>query len=541
MVTSPTSPVTYRPSPYELLCNAKIEINRKYLKSFGLEKVATEPKKRALPSQKENKTAGKKSSLGNVENAAVTPTRKTRPKQKCASTEMAMVKKKRMMAKQRHERKKLRATARAAAKEDSNAKLDEELEKLVQELEEPDIGVNCQKELMTLMVDKMVNNAAIKKLTMEEEESSAIGTTPSSASYESSSSSSSSFRLSSDDDDEEDCKMPSKPSPKLVANKATDTTLDGKNSPSSFPKKLGVVVTDEKKKKDTVESSSLSCGAISIGSNNDSYLVRMGPSAASTAEDGPLCEPKPLFITTNDHDNLIPRLQDGTRLIGLNAIPFNSSTFQDDDLEEMLLLVLSMVPSESATTATPTIMLEYKKKLEQLLLKLKLEVTTVVSDEFKSMIVRKAQQLKMPIDGEEGHRLVTNWLEILDNWRSDPQDNNFLQVIDCVQIQFEGVTWVARLERKIMDKVGLKYIPASVKRYENLCWRKSIKSEKKIGPPYRGCVWQIIQYHRSICKKVIQKSQKQQSLRTRRTAEEIEVARRQSEKKHRTPQEQRRK
>ncbi|KAL7575413.1 hypothetical protein ACA910_007318 [Epithemia clementina (nom. ined.)] len=85
-----------------------------------------------------------------------------------------MVKKKWMMAKQRHERKKIQATARAAAKEDNNAKLDEELEKLAQELEEPDIGVNHQKELMTLMVDKTVNNAALeKKLTMEEEESSA--------------------------------------------------------------------------------------------------------------------------------------------------------------------------------------------------------------------------------------------------------------------------------------------------------------------------------------------------------------------------------
>ncbi|KAL7558558.1 hypothetical protein ACA910_013086 [Epithemia clementina (nom. ined.)] len=107
----------------------------------------------------------------------------------------------------------------------------------------------------------------------------------------------------------------------------------------------------------------------------------------------------------------------------------------------------------------------------------------VVSDEIKSMIVRKAQQLKMSIDGEEGHRLVTNWLEILDNWQSDPQDDNFLRVIDCVQIQFDGVTWVARLERKIMDKLGLKYIPASVKRYDKLRWRKSIDSGKKIGPP----------------------------------------------------------
>ncbi|KAL7565921.1 hypothetical protein ACA910_021504 [Epithemia clementina (nom. ined.)] len=145
MVTSPTSPVTYRPSPYELLCNAKIEINRKYLESIGLEKAASELKKQALPSQKENKTAGKKSSLGNVEDAAVTPTRKTRPKRKCASTETAMVKKKRMMAKQRHERKKLWATARAAAKKDNNAKLDEELEKLARELEVPDIGINRQK------------------------------------------------------------------------------------------------------------------------------------------------------------------------------------------------------------------------------------------------------------------------------------------------------------------------------------------------------------------------------------------------------------
>ncbi|KAL7573851.1 hypothetical protein ACA910_012422 [Epithemia clementina (nom. ined.)] len=120
---------------------------------------------------------------------------------------------------------------------------------------------------------------------MEEEEASAIGTTTLSASDESSSSSSSSFRLSCDDDDEEDRKMPAKPSPKLAANKATDTTSDGKNSPSLFPKKLGVVVTDEKKKKEKVESSSSSCGAISIGSNNNIYLVRMGLSAASTAED----------------------------------------------------------------------------------------------------------------------------------------------------------------------------------------------------------------------------------------------------------------
>ncbi|KAL7558546.1 hypothetical protein ACA910_015748 [Epithemia clementina (nom. ined.)] len=117
------------------------------------------------------------------------PTRKTRKKAKiCASTETEMVKQKRMMAKQCHERKKLRVTACAAAKEDNNAKLDEELEKLARELEEPNIGVNRQKELMTLMVDKTVDNTAIeKKLMMEEEESSVIGTTPLSASYKSSS------------------------------------------------------------------------------------------------------------------------------------------------------------------------------------------------------------------------------------------------------------------------------------------------------------------------------------------------------------------
>ncbi|KAL7563054.1 hypothetical protein ACA910_007142 [Epithemia clementina (nom. ined.)] len=216
-------------------------------------------------------------------------------------------------------------------------------------------------------------------------------------------------------------------------------------------------------------------------------------------QSGPLRKPEPLIVTTNDLENLIPRLQDG----------MNLSTFQDDDFEEMLPLVLPTVPSESATMATPTITSEHKKKLQQSLLELKLEVTTVVSDEIKSMIVRKAQQLKMSIDGEEGHPLVTNWLEILDNWQSDPQDDNFLRVIDCVQIQFDGVTWNARPERKITDKVGLKYIPASVKRYDKLRWRKSIESGKKIGPPYRSCVWQIIQYHRSICKKVIQKSQKQ--------------------------------
>ncbi|KAL7574001.1 hypothetical protein ACA910_002002 [Epithemia clementina (nom. ined.)] len=117
MVTSPTSPVTYRPSLYELLRNTNIEINRKYLESIGLEKAVSELKKQALPSQKENKTAEKKSSLGNVEDAEVMPTSKTRPKQKCASTETALVKKKRMVAKQRHERKKLRAMAHAAARE----------------------------------------------------------------------------------------------------------------------------------------------------------------------------------------------------------------------------------------------------------------------------------------------------------------------------------------------------------------------------------------------------------------------------------------
>ncbi|KAL7569773.1 hypothetical protein ACA910_005715 [Epithemia clementina (nom. ined.)] len=197
----------------------------------------------------------------------------------------------------------------------------------------------------------------------------------------------------------------------------------------------------------------------------------------------------------------------------------------------MLLLIFPTVPSGSAATATPTITSEHKKKLQESLLKLKSEVTMVVSNEIKSMIVRKAQQLKMSIDGEKGHCLVTNWLEILDDWQNDPQDNNFLRVIDCLQIQFDGVTRVARLERKIMDKLGLKYIPASVKRYDKLRRRKSIKSGNTIGPPYRGCVWQIIQSHRSICKKVIQKSQKQRNLRTHCTAEEIEVARCQLEKK----------
>ncbi|KAL7562760.1 hypothetical protein ACA910_014366 [Epithemia clementina (nom. ined.)] len=57
-----TSPVTYTPSPYKLLCDAKIEINRKYLESIGLEKAALELRKQALPSKKESNTAGKKSS-----------------------------------------------------------------------------------------------------------------------------------------------------------------------------------------------------------------------------------------------------------------------------------------------------------------------------------------------------------------------------------------------------------------------------------------------------------------------------------------------
>ncbi|KAL7567243.1 hypothetical protein ACA910_016713 [Epithemia clementina (nom. ined.)] len=79
MVISPTSSVTYIPSQYELLCDAKIEINCKYLESVGLEKASLELKKRALPSKKERRTAGKKSSLGIVEDAAVMPPRKTWP------------------------------------------------------------------------------------------------------------------------------------------------------------------------------------------------------------------------------------------------------------------------------------------------------------------------------------------------------------------------------------------------------------------------------------------------------------------------------
>ncbi|KAL7573512.1 hypothetical protein ACA910_019827 [Epithemia clementina (nom. ined.)] len=244
-----------------------------------------------------------------------------------------------------------------AAKEDNNAKIDQKLEKLAQELEEPNVDVNCNKALMTLMVNKTVDNAIEEKLTMEEEESSAIGTTPLSASNEPSSSSSSSFRLSSDEEDEKDRKMPAKPSPKVAANKAADTTLDGKQSPSSLPKKLGVVITNEKR--DTVDLLySLSCGAILIGSSNSSYSVRMGPSAAFTAEDAALCKPELLLVPTNHHDDLIPRLHDGTRPIGLKAIPFKSFPTQDNDLEEMLLLVLPTVPSESDTRATPTITLE---------------------------------------------------------------------------------------------------------------------------------------------------------------------------------------
>ncbi|KAL7568959.1 hypothetical protein ACA910_021255 [Epithemia clementina (nom. ined.)] len=50
-----TSPVIYTPSPDELLCDAKIEINRKYLESIGLEKAALKLKKQALPRKKEEK------------------------------------------------------------------------------------------------------------------------------------------------------------------------------------------------------------------------------------------------------------------------------------------------------------------------------------------------------------------------------------------------------------------------------------------------------------------------------------------------------
>ncbi|KAL7572714.1 hypothetical protein ACA910_008986 [Epithemia clementina (nom. ined.)] len=100
-----TSPVTYTPSPYKLLCDAKIEINHKYPESIGLEKAASKLKKQASPSKKESKTAGKKSSLGNMEDAVVMPPKKTRPKRKGASAETAMVKKKWMMSKQQHEKR----------------------------------------------------------------------------------------------------------------------------------------------------------------------------------------------------------------------------------------------------------------------------------------------------------------------------------------------------------------------------------------------------------------------------------------------------
>ncbi|KAL7573030.1 hypothetical protein ACA910_007521 [Epithemia clementina (nom. ined.)] len=112
MVTSPTSSVTYRPSLYELLCNAKIEINHKYIESIGLEKAASELKIQASPSQKGNKTAGKKSSLDNGEDAAVTPTRKTRPKQKLCQYRNSNGQEETDDGKQRHERKKLRAAAK---------------------------------------------------------------------------------------------------------------------------------------------------------------------------------------------------------------------------------------------------------------------------------------------------------------------------------------------------------------------------------------------------------------------------------------------
>ncbi|KAL7577493.1 hypothetical protein ACA910_004774 [Epithemia clementina (nom. ined.)] len=95
-----TSSVTYTPSLYKLLHNAKIEINCKYLESIGLEKAASELKKQALRSKKERKTVGKKSSLGNVEDAVVMPPKNTWSKQKCASAEMAMAKKKWIEAKQ---------------------------------------------------------------------------------------------------------------------------------------------------------------------------------------------------------------------------------------------------------------------------------------------------------------------------------------------------------------------------------------------------------------------------------------------------------
>ncbi|KAL7576315.1 hypothetical protein ACA910_018135 [Epithemia clementina (nom. ined.)] len=54
-----TSPVTYTPSLYELLRDAKIEVNRKYLESIGLKKAASELKKQASPSKKESKTVSR--------------------------------------------------------------------------------------------------------------------------------------------------------------------------------------------------------------------------------------------------------------------------------------------------------------------------------------------------------------------------------------------------------------------------------------------------------------------------------------------------
>ncbi|KAL7578963.1 hypothetical protein ACA910_006928 [Epithemia clementina (nom. ined.)] len=91
MVTSPTSPVTYTPSLYKLLHDAMIKINRKFLESISLEKVASELKKQGSPSKKEINSLGKKSSLCNLEDAVVTPPRKTWPKQKCSSRETAMM------------------------------------------------------------------------------------------------------------------------------------------------------------------------------------------------------------------------------------------------------------------------------------------------------------------------------------------------------------------------------------------------------------------------------------------------------------------
>ncbi|KAL7561365.1 hypothetical protein ACA910_001469 [Epithemia clementina (nom. ined.)] len=79
-----TSPVTYTPSPYELLRDTKIKINNKYLESLGLEKAALDLNEtsNAKQSKKENQTVGKKSSLVNAEDAAVMPPKHTRPEQK---------------------------------------------------------------------------------------------------------------------------------------------------------------------------------------------------------------------------------------------------------------------------------------------------------------------------------------------------------------------------------------------------------------------------------------------------------------------------